>query len=102
MDLMRPSVEFGPRVPSRQVELHYLAADLRGGTGGAGSFRRVNRNLTRIVANEPVTEPVAVGLDPSGGRVRKMDRQHQRIDPGDLAEESPARVRRLHSVPIED
>jgi hypothetical protein len=35
-------------------------------------------------------KPVAVGLDASDGRVRKMDRQHQSVGPGDLAQESPA------------
>src|SRR5215470_3927221 len=62
----------------------------RAGEGGVGAS-----------ANKPVAEPVAVGLDPSRGWVRKMDRQHEGVGPGDLAEKSPARVRRLHAVPVE-
>jgi len=44
------------------------------------------------IANEPVMEPVAVGLDPSDGWARKMDRQHQSVRPGNLTQKSPGNM----------
>src|SRR5215472_13039617 len=65
---------------------------------------RVKKNLCNAhkivasrhgLANELVTELLAVDLDQSSSRMRKMDRQHESTGSGDLAQESPARLRRL-------
>src|SRR5262245_46241089 len=69
----------------------------RRSTGGLGQAK-----LMRIVANELVTKPLAVGLDQSGGWMWEMDRQDESIGSGNFAQESPARLRRLHTVPVED
>src|ERR1700730_15213780 len=78
----------------------YLSA-YRRNDNGCEAVRRINE-LTRIIANEFVTEPVAIGLDQPGGRMRKMDRQHKSTSSGDLAQEPSARLRRLCTVPVED
>src|SRR5580658_68235 len=45
--------------------------------------------------HEPIAEPLAIRLDQPGGRMWKMDRQHERAAPGDVAQEAAARAGRL-------
>src|SRR6202040_561113 len=48
-----------------------------------------------------VAEPLAISFDASRGRVRKMNRHDNGAGPGDFAQETPARARRLIAVPVE-
>src|SRR5580698_4154394 len=56
----------------------------------------------RALAHELVMKPRAVRLDQAGGRMRKVDRQHEPAGAGGVVEEFAARLRCLLRIPVED
>src|ERR1700758_5232604 len=79
-----------------------MASRVSGSTSSTGGVNAASEpDIASSSAHELVAEPLPIRLDQAGGRVREMDGQHKAAGAGRLAEEAPARLRRLLRVPVE-